>query len=76
MPQHQETWLPFIKTGNPNNPTIPKWPPYNTTTRKTLSFDAVPSVSNDWHPLDRVLWSAVPGDPLYDCPTDIAIPLP
>jgi carboxylesterase type B len=75
-PQHQETWLQFMKTGNPNNPNIPNWAPYNTTTRTTLSFDAVPSVSSDWHPMDRRLWQAVPGDPLYDCPTDIAIPLP
>ena len=76
LPQHQETWLRFMKTGNPNNPNIPKWPAYTTSTRKTLTFDAVPSVSNDWHPLGRQLWSTVPGDPLYDCPTDIAIPLP
>jgi carboxylesterase type B len=76
VPQHQETWIQFMKTGNPNNPYIPKWPAYNTKTRKTLSFDTVPKVTNDWHPLDRVLWSTVPGDPLHDCPTDIAIPLP
>jgi carboxylesterase type B len=76
VPQHQETWLRFMKTGNPNNPYIPKWPAYNTKTRKTLSFDTVPKVTNDWHPLDRVLWSTVSGDPLHDCPTDIAIPLP
>jgi para-nitrobenzyl esterase len=76
VPQHQKTWLAFIKTGNPNNPNIPKWAPYNTTTRETLSFDAVPSVSSDWHPTDRLLWESVPGDPLYDCPTDTAIPLP
>jgi carboxylesterase type B len=76
VPEHQETWLRFMKTGNPNNPNIPKWAPYNTTTRKTLSFAAVPSVSNDWHATDRQLWSLVPGDPLYDCPTNVAIPLP
>jgi para-nitrobenzyl esterase len=76
VPQHQQTWLAFIRTGNPNNPYVPKWAPYNTTTRRTLAFGNVPTVTNDWHPLDRELWSAVPGDPLYDCPTDVAIPLP
>ena len=75
VPQHQKTWIQFARTGNPNNKYIPNWSPYTKLARKTLLFDAVPSTCNDWHADDRLLWEPVKGDPLYDCPTDVAIPL-
>ena len=75
VPELHNTYLQFIKTGNPNNPNIPSWPTYTTSTgRKTLVFDTTPSVTSDWYGNDRALWNAAPGESLYDCPTDVAIP--
>jgi para-nitrobenzyl esterase len=71
---YHETWMQFARTGDPNNPHIPHWPTYATKMRTALLFDAVPSVSDDWHGVDRLLWECVPGDPLYDCPADVAVP--
>jgi para-nitrobenzyl esterase len=77
VPEHQNTWIQFARTGNPNNSAIPYWPAYRIATgRKTLLFDAVPSVVNDWYSTDRRVWAPIKSDPLYDCPTDVAIPLP
>ena len=74
VPQHHCTWVKFARTGNPNNRYIPAWKPYTTSRRATLLFDATPRVSDDWHGADRLLWESVPGDPFWDCPTDVAIP--
>ena len=74
VPQMHNTWVSFVKTGDPNNPNIPKWPTYKVSTgRKTLVFDTTPSITSDWRGSDRKLWNAAPGDPLYDCPTSIAL---
>jgi para-nitrobenzyl esterase len=33
------SWAAFARTGDPNNPTIPQWPPYDPERRATLRFD-------------------------------------
>ena len=38
--QMADTWIAFARTGNPNNPSIPKWPPYDLTNRSTLMINA------------------------------------
>ncbi len=40
------TWLSFIKTGNPNNPKIPTWEPYNEETGVTMILDNECRVEN------------------------------
>jgi len=38
----QKTWVAFASAGNPNNPEIPVWEPYNMEKRKTMIID------NEW----------------------------
>jgi para-nitrobenzyl esterase len=38
------TWAAFIKTGDPNTSSAPKWPKYNNTTREIMVFDSTDSV--------------------------------
>lgn len=33
------TWASFARTGNPNNPKIPKWPPFDTERRAIMQID-------------------------------------
>jgi para-nitrobenzyl esterase len=33
------SWAAFARAGDPNNPTIPQWPPYDPERRATLRFD-------------------------------------
>ncbi len=41
------TWATFAKTGNPNNPGIPQWTPYDASKRATMIFDNDLQVEND-----------------------------
>ena len=41
-----ETYIAFARTGNPNNPKIPAWPPYDLPRRATMAFDLTPRVIN------------------------------
>ena len=42
------TWCAFAATGNPNNPAIPNWQPYDAKTRATMVFDTNMRVVNDY----------------------------
>jgi len=42
------TWAAFAATGNPNNPSIPNWAPYDARTRATMVFDSNMRVVNDY----------------------------
>jgi para-nitrobenzyl esterase len=42
------TWATFAKTGNPNNPEIPDWAPYDTDKRAIMVFDEETRVENDY----------------------------
>ena len=50
-------WVAFAKTGNPDNPAIPHWPPYDATTRATMIFDTNTRVENDPRRAFRELWA-------------------
>ena len=40
-------WVNFARTGNPNNPKIPKWPPFDTKTRSVMIINDEWQAKND-----------------------------
>jgi para-nitrobenzyl esterase len=54
------TWITFAKTGDPNNPAIPKWPAYDATSRATMVFDHNTRVENDPRSEIRKFWAGMP----------------
>lgn len=53
-------WVAFAKTGDPNNPKIPKWPTYDGATRATMIFDNDTRVENDPRGEIRKFWDQMP----------------
>ena len=51
-----DTWIAFARTGKPDNPRIPAWPPYNLETRPVMVFDTTPMVVNDARAAQRALF--------------------
>ena len=58
--QMSETYIAFAKTGDPNNPKIPHWPPYDLAHRATMVFDKVSKVVDDPRSEPRKMFSQVP----------------
>ncbi len=52
-------WVAFAKTGDPNNPQIPRWSPYDATTRPTMIFDTDTRVENDPRSEIRKFWDTM-----------------
>ena len=52
--------LAFAKTGDPNNATIPHWPPFDTSRRATLVVDRHTRIEPDPHGALRRLWADTP----------------
>jgi len=50
----------FARTGNPNNPSIPFWEPFNLTTRPTMIFTIPPRLEYDPRSNERILFAPVP----------------
>jgi len=42
-----DTWIAFAKTGNPNQPKMPRWPAFNARERPTMVFNTESRVDND-----------------------------
>jgi len=53
-------WVAFAKTGDPNNPQIPRWPTYDGATRATMVFDTDTRVENDPRGEIRKFWEQMP----------------
>ena len=53
------TWAAFARSGKPDNPAIPAWPGYTTTSRATMVFDTRCRVVNDPLADARALWTKV-----------------
>ncbi|MDD9968108.1 MAG: carboxylesterase family protein [Myxococcales bacterium] len=55
-----ETWLAFARSGDPNNPTVPAWKPYDLEHRTVMSFDTPPRVESDPLREERIAMEAYP----------------
>jgi len=42
-----DAWVAFARTGNPNTPKLPHWPPFDPDQRPTMVFNNVSVVEND-----------------------------
>jgi len=51
-----DTWLAFIRTGNPNHSGLPEWPIYNTEHRATMLFNEKSVVVDDPDKASRLLY--------------------
>lgn len=50
-----DTWIAFARNGNPNNPKIPQWQPYNTNTRPVMVLGELPELVMDPRSAQRAL---------------------
>ena len=57
--QMSAAWLAFAKSGNPNNPAIPAWPPFKPADRATMVFDVKSKVVNDFRKDERTLLASL-----------------
>jgi para-nitrobenzyl esterase len=57
--QMSEAYLAFARSGDPNHPKLPYWPPYDLDRRATLAFDVVPKVVEDPRGEERRFFSMV-----------------
>jgi para-nitrobenzyl esterase len=53
-------WVSFAKTGDPNNPKIPNWAPYDAAKRTTMVFDNEIHAENDPRGEIRKFWAEMP----------------
>jgi len=54
-----EAWIAFARTGDPNVPGAPHWPPYTTKNRATMVFDKISYAINDPRKGERVAWDGI-----------------
>ena len=47
--QMHPAWIAFARTGNPQSPAIPAWPPYDLARRQTMIFNLTSHVDSDPH---------------------------
>jgi para-nitrobenzyl esterase len=54
------TWVAFAKTGQPDNPHLPRWPAYDAKNRATMIFDSNLRIEDDPRSAMRRYWSDNP----------------
>jgi para-nitrobenzyl esterase len=52
-------WVSFAKDGDPNNPSLPAWPRYDTATQSTMLFDEPCRVEERPNAAELALWEGV-----------------
>jgi para-nitrobenzyl esterase len=55
-----ESWLAFARTGDPNNPAIPEWRPYDLEQREVMLFDFPAWTAKDPHRDERLAMERYP----------------
>jgi para-nitrobenzyl esterase len=58
--QMSSAWLAFARTGDPNTPTLPHWPPFQAQERATMVFNVTSKVVNDYRGDERAILSPLP----------------
>jgi para-nitrobenzyl esterase len=58
--QFSETLIAFARTGDPNNPALPRWTPYTLPKRETMVFDTTSRMEDDPRGRERALFATVP----------------
>jgi para-nitrobenzyl esterase len=58
--QLSETFIAFVRTGNPNNKLIPRWEPYALPRRQTMVFNVPSHLEDDPRGAERRLFAKVP----------------
>jgi para-nitrobenzyl esterase len=59
-----ESWLAFARNGDPNNPAIPAWRPYDLQRRSVMLFDVPPTAADDPDAEERVAMMKYPSQQL------------
>ncbi|MBB6094019.1 para-nitrobenzyl esterase [Povalibacter uvarum] len=54
------SWIAFARTGNPNNPSVPAWAPYDLERRNTMLFDVPSTAVDDPHQSERLFMARYP----------------
>lgn len=55
-----ETWLAFARTGDPNNPSVPAWKPYDLQARPVMLLDTPPAAESDPQREERLAMEKYP----------------
>ena len=55
----QDAWIAFARTGDPNHPGLPAWPPYEPAQRATMIFGPTCAVAADPYAEERRLWDGL-----------------
>jgi para-nitrobenzyl esterase len=58
--QMMDAWSAFARSGDPNTPSLPHWPIYDSVRRATMTFDLLCTVVDDPRGVERALWEEVP----------------
>jgi para-nitrobenzyl esterase len=58
----QDAWVAFARSGDPNHPGLPPWPPYGPEARATLLFDVNSAAQFDPLSGERTVWDGVAFD--------------
>jgi para-nitrobenzyl esterase len=56
--QMSDAWVAFARTGSPNTPALPHWPPYSLAARPTLAFNIKSRVVDDYGRRAREFWES------------------
>jgi para-nitrobenzyl esterase len=58
--QMMDAWTAFARSGDPNTPSLPHWPRYDTARRATMALDLPCAVVDDPRGDERAAWDGVP----------------
>jgi para-nitrobenzyl esterase len=53
-------WIAFARSGNPNSPATPAWPPYSLERREVMLFEPQSRVASGWREHERAALAALP----------------
>lgn len=54
-----DSWVAFVRTGDPNTPRLPPWSPYSLPERNVMVFDEAPIAVADFRGASRKAWCGI-----------------